>query len=487
MPTPSTSSVAISYSWSEEKSGPNAGAVDQFCTALKSAGVLVRRDLESLKPGDDIRAFRRSIGAADFLCVFLSDDYLRSKNCMYELLVAWQRSRDDADGFRRRVKVWIMPGTSPIHQVGTRISWLKHWEDEFEEVEPFLKEHAASKLSTDSIAEIRRTGEIADNIDAILAFVANTLSAGNAAEYETWIRQEFPHAGGTDDRDLTVVFERTASEIERILNRNSVVRDFLMRNAQGLVVQTASGWQLDPSVRRREYDVCPHLKAVKEALPGLTGASRGDFDDLEQIIGGIVVMAIDPAWVLQQRDTMRSGVTVFPGVGDTVPVGAGVKANFLHVVASALADGYARLHKVFGDLPPAGDERCVPSPGMESGAVLEVDEHTMLKMHFIRYILGPDVSVDRTNPDDVERRFKQVRDIVSFALSEAREPYWGGGVAFRKLSGTIKDVLKLSDLLLIFPSGSDSEDEILAQSMFVLKHLHHIFSAIKARRAALQV
>ncbi len=487
MPTPSTPSVAISYSWSEEESGSNAGVVDQFCEALKSAGVPFRRDLRELKLGADIRCFMQSIGAADFLCVFLSDNYLRSKNCMYELLVAWQRSRDDADDFRRRVKVWIMPGMSPIHQVGTRISWLEHWKNEFREVEPDLKEHAASRLSTDTIAEIRRIGEIADNVEAILAFVANTLSPRDAAEYQAWIRQEFPQAGGTDDQDLTVVFERTASDIERIVTDNSVVRDFLRANTRGLVVQTASGWQLDPSVRRREYDVCPHLKAMREALPRLMGASRSDFDDLEQIIGGIVVMAIDPAWVLQQRDAMKSGSTVFPGVGDTVPVGEGVNANFLHVVASALADGHARLHKVFGDLPPAGDERCVPSPAMESGAVLADESDSALKMHFIRYILGPDVSVDPSNPEDVERRFKQVRDIVSFALAEDRAPFWGGGAAFQKLSGTIRKNLQFSDFLLIFPTGSDSEDVILARSIFVLKHLHHIFAAIKARRAALHV
>lgn len=485
--TPSSASaVAVSYAWKEEKSGPHTGVVQEFCDALKSAGVAVRRDLESLKPGDDIRSFMRSIGAADFLCVFLSDAYLRSKNCMYELLVAWQHSRDDAAGFRQRVKFWVMPGTDGIYDVTGRVTWLEHWKAEHKKVEPLLKKHVGSGLSSESIGEISRIGEIAQNIESILAFVANTLSPASAEDYRAWIAAQFPKAtAGPSEDELARVFENTALGIEDILNDSPVVRDFLRSNTHSLFIQQSARWQLDPAVRRREFDVCPHLRRVRDGLSKFTGATRSALDDLERVLGGLVVMAIDPVWVLQQRALMKAGENHYPGRDDAVPIGSGSRANFLHLVASALADGHARVHKLFGDPPGVGDERCVPEPAMVSGAVLEEEQQTALKIHFIRYILGPDVAVDPTKPADVELRFKQVRDIVAYALTEDREPYWASGPAFRKLSGTIRQNLELSDMLLIFPSGCESEDSILAQSMFVLKHLHQIFTTIKSRRASL--
>jgi hypothetical protein len=378
-----------------------------------------------------------------------------------------------------------MPGTSPIHEIGDRVAWLEHWKSEAKKGEALRKKHAAGGLSPDTIAEIRRIGEIADHVEAMLAFFKNTFSPATADEFKSWIEQELLPGSVPAEEDLGSVFENTARGVETILNDNAFVRDFLSANTQHLVGQAGGRWHLNASVRSRKFDVCPHLKGLRDALPRLSRASRSDLDDLEQVIGGIVVMAIDPAWVRAQRAAIGAGITEFPGRDETVPTGTGRRANFLHLIASALADGHARLHKVFGDPPGVGDEKRVPAPAVEYGGIQESERQNSLKLHFIRYILGPDVPVDPARPGDVDLLFKQVREIASYALREDRQPYWGGGAAFRTLSTTIKQNLELTDFLLIFPTGSDSEDTVLAQSMFVLLHLHHIFTAIKARRTAL--
>ena len=185
-------SVAISYAWKHEREGAHAGAVQRFCEQLEKRGIPVRRDLMQLKPGGDIRKFMRSIGTADFLCVFLSDAYLESTNCMYELLIAWQHSRDDAEGFRDRVKVWMMPGMSALHKPRVRIQWMEHWRREYAELQDLLR-RAAEGVSPDTIAEIKRIREIADNIEEMLAFFANTLSPQEFEHFESWISDSFPH------------------------------------------------------------------------------------------------------------------------------------------------------------------------------------------------------------------------------------------------------------------------------------------------------
>ena len=79
--------VAISYAGKQEREGENHGAVERFCKSLTKRGVPILGDRQDLKLGDDIKAFMRRIGDSDFLCISLSDDYLRSPNCMYEVLV----------------------------------------------------------------------------------------------------------------------------------------------------------------------------------------------------------------------------------------------------------------------------------------------------------------------------------------------------------------------------------------------------------------
>ncbi len=121
---PATPKVGVSYSWKEEREGAHHGAVDRFCASLRKAGIEVIRDQDEVQHGECLSEFMRDLGASEFLCVFLSDGYLKSPNCMYELLVAWQRSMDNPKDFRRRVKVWVMPGSAVVSQAPR--CWARH-------------------------------------------------------------------------------------------------------------------------------------------------------------------------------------------------------------------------------------------------------------------------------------------------------------------------------------------------------------------------
>ena len=201
MPTPTQQKVAVSYAWKEEDNGVNAGAVEEFCTALRQAGVDVVRDVDRLKPGQCISEFMRGIGASDFLCVFLSDAYLRSPNCMYELLVAWQRSKENPDEFRQRVKTWVMPGGKNIHTIKERAEFLEYWLSQKKEVEPLIAQYATKGMSGATVDEFRRIVAIGNEVEPMLQFFADTLSPGSPEEFQAWIGEQFPNAapGLTDE------------------------------------------------------------------------------------------------------------------------------------------------------------------------------------------------------------------------------------------------------------------------------------------------
>jgi len=60
--------------------------VDQLETACQQRGINLMRDNKAIQYGDSIRAYMRALGAGDGVIVVLSDEYLKSYDCMLELL-----------------------------------------------------------------------------------------------------------------------------------------------------------------------------------------------------------------------------------------------------------------------------------------------------------------------------------------------------------------------------------------------------------------
>ena len=127
--------VAISYSWAAEREGDAKGYATKLWETLQKKGIDVIRDTDRLKHTDSIIKFMEAVGSSDILCVFLTDAYLKSPNCMYELTVAWQRT-GSPEAFRKRVLVWIGPDAQGILKAAQRAGYSKYWSDQVSQASP---------------------------------------------------------------------------------------------------------------------------------------------------------------------------------------------------------------------------------------------------------------------------------------------------------------------------------------------------------------
>jgi len=73
--------VYISYKWK----GESMDAVDALCDLFKRKQIYYKRDKEDCGYGDSITVFMNEIREGAFVVVMLSEAYLRSFNCLYEL------------------------------------------------------------------------------------------------------------------------------------------------------------------------------------------------------------------------------------------------------------------------------------------------------------------------------------------------------------------------------------------------------------------
>ena len=281
----------------EEDTGPSAEVVDGFCTRLRASGIKVLRDVDGVKPGDSLSTFMREIGKSDFLCIFLTDSYLRSPNCMDELLIAWQKSKDEPADFRRRVKVWVMPGAEGIYKTETRIVYVRYWKSERNRLAVIIQEMATDGLSAAEWETFRRVKQFAEHVDEMLCFFADTLSPKNAEDFENWILESFPGTKGPTPAQLAAVYEETRKEIDLAIGSSEAVGRFLDKATRGLVCKDGAGFRLDDAVHTPPFDACQQLGEMETALPSYLPSFTGhDLEVLEVCAGGIIVLGVDPRW-----------------------------------------------------------------------------------------------------------------------------------------------------------------------------------------------
>jgi DNA repair photolyase len=192
--------VCVSYSWDVENKGQSKGKVTEFCNKLEKDGFKVFWDKgQKVEYGEAISEQMRHIGASDFLCVFLSDRYLRSPKCMYELLVAWQRSKDNQEEFRTRVKVWVMPSPTNILSQKKRDEYAEHWKKSRDKLKDKLDKKQGSETSPSDAEYFDFLKEISDKVPEILSFFAGNLQVDSYEIYLNWIQEQLNNVSYKED------------------------------------------------------------------------------------------------------------------------------------------------------------------------------------------------------------------------------------------------------------------------------------------------
>lgn len=197
----SSRSVFISYSWGAEKKHP---LVDELLAALKAKGIEVKRDSNAINYGDSIRAYMDELAAGRAIIVVLSEEYFKSPNCMYELREIYLNSRKE---FRKRIFPVVLKGTK-FHKTIDRIPYIRHWEEETENLNAALDTVARENIGSVSHNELRDYADFRRMSDELLALIGDMnhltqeehLKTGFAALIERMFSQSEPDGGGGTDK-----------------------------------------------------------------------------------------------------------------------------------------------------------------------------------------------------------------------------------------------------------------------------------------------
>ena len=160
--------IYLSYGWG----GDNEVIVDKIYQSFKDKGYTIIRDRVDLGYKGNIKDFMQSIGKGKYVISVISDKYLKSENCMYEMLEI--KNRGDMND---RIFPVVL-GDAGIYDELQRIDYLKYWDDKVEELkakietikDPVGKVRVYEKIN--QYADIRR---IIDDVTDMLRNM-NTLT-----------------------------------------------------------------------------------------------------------------------------------------------------------------------------------------------------------------------------------------------------------------------------------------------------------------------
>ncbi len=145
--------VYISYAWG----GESERIANELDADLQSNGITIIRDKRDLGFKGMIRDFMQQIGRGYAVIVIISDKYLKSSNCMYELVEI---------GKNKNVYDRIFPvvlADADIYNPVNRIKYIKHWEDKLKELDEAMRSVSSANLQGVR-DEIDSYDEIRDNI-----------------------------------------------------------------------------------------------------------------------------------------------------------------------------------------------------------------------------------------------------------------------------------------------------------------------------------
>lgn len=197
------SEVFISYAWGGE-SEEIANSLEQ---TFQKTGIKLVRDKIDLGYKGLIKKFMQDIGQGKCIVAIISDKYLKSKNCMFELLEI-SRNGD----FYDRIFPIVLKDAG-IYDFSERIKYIKYWEDKAKELEDQMK-----TISLANLQGLREEIDLYTEIRGKIAKLVDMLQNMNTLTVEIHKQTDFSAVVGAIKEQLKIDEQKTTLSAEKTIN-----------------------------------------------------------------------------------------------------------------------------------------------------------------------------------------------------------------------------------------------------------------------------
>jgi hypothetical protein len=174
--------IFISYAWR----GESEEFVNRLDEVFQSKGITIVRDKRDLGYKGLIKEFMQRIGQGKCVIAVISDRYLKSRNCMYELV----QIAKNGDLYNRIFPIILSDAkiSAPID----RADYVIHWEGEIQSLEAKIKQLSSAANVPSLQRSINEYTEIRATIDGLVDILHNmntlTPDIHSQSEFEALIK-----------------------------------------------------------------------------------------------------------------------------------------------------------------------------------------------------------------------------------------------------------------------------------------------------------
>lgn len=183
--------VFVSYAWDDERSLRIVSQLESACN--EDGGIQLIRDSGVLRYGDSITEYMNSLGAGDQIIAFVSQGFLRSEYCMYEMLQVQENGE-----LRGRLYPVLLKDVR-LSRWRDRKHWVDHWENEANECEDSMKKGRLAHRRGQS-NDLDMLVDIANSASGLLEYI----SKHNNLSFENHIDGNFSEVIDRIKRDLEI-------------------------------------------------------------------------------------------------------------------------------------------------------------------------------------------------------------------------------------------------------------------------------------------
>ncbi|HIK46723.1 MAG TPA: TIR domain-containing protein, partial [Leptolyngbyaceae cyanobacterium M65_K2018_010] len=164
LPPTMAKEVFLSYSWG----GESEAIANQIDQAFQSRGITIVRDKRDLGFKGLIKEFMQRIGRGKCVIAVVDDKYLKSPNCMFELVQVAQNG-----DFYDRIFPIVINSSAKISRGSDRLAYIKHWQDQIDELNQELMTFGNAVKVSSIQEELNQFEDIRNTIDQLTYLLKN--------------------------------------------------------------------------------------------------------------------------------------------------------------------------------------------------------------------------------------------------------------------------------------------------------------------------
>lgn len=138
---------------------------DNIDLYFKNKGIKIHRDIRDISNWKSIREYMEKIRDKDYAVLVISDNYLKSFNCMYEVLEV-MKEKDYEN------KIFPVVVETSIYSSAGRIPYIRYWQDKYKELQEEIAQIDIVNAGN-IIDDLKKTQNIVLSMDEFLAKVAD--------------------------------------------------------------------------------------------------------------------------------------------------------------------------------------------------------------------------------------------------------------------------------------------------------------------------